>query len=160
MRTLLKWLVITIIVLMLFLIVLLGLGYLLKENEEVTNQLKIKLTQEAQLKQEKEARRKALFRIKPTHLLKQELTVFEQSQQRIITDNSSCETKKECFLVHTNSQALGCIAVVNSTGIAILLKTASELNEPKLPTNECRQTYSQETLLTLSCQSNTCLFTR
>ena len=53
MRTLVKWLVITLLVLVLFLIVLLALGYLLKENEETTNQLKVKLNQETKLKQER-----------------------------------------------------------------------------------------------------------
>ena len=83
MRTLLKWLAITVIVLVLFLTVLLALGYLLKENEQVTSQLKIKSVQDAQRKQDKEARRKAIFNVKPTHLLTKTLTSFELSQQKI-----------------------------------------------------------------------------
>ena len=39
MRALFRWLIIAVIVLVLFLAVLLGLGYLLKENEDVTHQL-------------------------------------------------------------------------------------------------------------------------
>ncbi len=159
MRTLFKWLIITVIVLVFFFMALLGLGYLLKENEEKTNQLKITLNQEALLKQEKEARKQALFRGKPRDSLKKKLTAFEQSQQKIITNNSSCQNQKECFLVHTDSQALGCIVAVNSTGVAILLKTASEQKASKLQTNDCQQVYSQETVFPLFCQNNTCMFT-
>lgn len=160
MRTLFKWLLITVVVFMFFFMVLLGLGYLLKENEEATNQLKIKLNQEAQLKQEKEIWKQALFRVKPSSYLTEKLTVFEQSQQKIIANNASCQTPKDCLLVHTNSQALGCIVAVNSTGVAILLKTANEEKGSKVPTNDCQQAYSQETVLTLSCKNNTCAFDR
>jgi uncharacterized membrane protein len=66
MRTLFKWLVITVIVVVVFLIALLALGYLLKENEKTTQQLKIKSTQDAQIQQVKEARRQSLFQVKPT----------------------------------------------------------------------------------------------
>jgi len=159
MRTLFKWLIITVIVLSFFLMVLLGLGYLLKENEEKTNQLKVTLNQEALLKQEKEARKQARFQVKPVDSLTQRLTVFEQSQQKIIANNSSCDTPKDCLVLHTNSQALGCIVAVNSTGIAILLKTASEQKAAKLQTNDCQQVYSQEKILPLVCQNNTCMVT-
>lgn len=158
MHTLFKWLVITVIVLVLFLTVLLALGYLLKENEQVTSQLKIKSVQDAQRKQDKEARRKALFNVKPTHLLTKTLTSFELSQQKIITDNASCQSPKECFMVHTDSKALGCIVAVNATGVAILLKTASEANLTDMSTNDCQQTYSQNSVSTLFCQNNTCSY--
>lgn len=160
MRTLFKWLVITFFVLVLFLIVLLGLGYLLKENEETTNELKVKLNQETKLQQEKEARRQALFLVKPKRLLTQKLTPFEKSQQKIFTDNLYCQTNKECFLVQTDSKVLGCIVAVNSTGLAILLKTTNAQKVSKVTTNDCQQEYSQETELTLSCQSNTCALVR
>ncbi|MFT6249948.1 MAG: hypothetical protein ACJAZQ_003175 [Cognaticolwellia sp.] len=160
MRTLFKWLVITVVVVVVFLIFLLALGYLLKENEKTTQQLKIKSTQDAQIQQVKEARKQALFQIKPTHALTPKLTLFEQSQQKIITDNSVCQSKKECFLVQTNSQALGCIVVVNATGIAILLKTASELNLHQVTTNDCQQAYSNEPILSSACQNYTCSIAR
>ncbi|MFT6249395.1 MAG: hypothetical protein ACJAZQ_002611 [Cognaticolwellia sp.] len=160
MRTLFKWLVITVIVVVVFLIALLALGYLLKENEKTTQQLKIKSTQDAQIQQVKEARRQSLFQVKPTHALTPKLTLFEQSQQKIITDNSVCQSKKECFLVQTNNQALGCIVVVNATGVAILLKTVSELNLPQVITNDCQQTYSNEPILLAACQNYTCSIAR
>lgn len=160
MRTLFKWLLITAFALVLFLIVLLGLGYLLKENEETTNELKVKLNQEMKLKQEKEARRQALFLVKPKKLLAQQLTPFESSQQKIITDNLYCRINKECFLVQTDSKVLGCLVAVNSTGLAILLKTSNTQKVLKTKANDCQQEYLQETELTLSCQSNTCALVR
>jgi len=138
---------------------LLGLGYLLKENEATTNQLKIKLNQEQQLAQKKEARKQALFRVKTENFATQKLTSFEQSQQKIIVNNLSCNTEKDCLVLHTNSQALGCIVAVNATGVAILLKTASEQKASKLQTNDCQQTYSQESTLILICKNNACTFT-
>jgi hypothetical protein len=160
MRALFRWLIIAVIVLVLFLAVLLGLGYLLKENEDVTHQLIIKSAQNAQLKQNKEARRQALFKIKPTPILTQKLTSFEQSQQKIITENISCESTKECFLVHTNSKTLGCIVAVNATGVVILLKTVSEEAFIKTSANDCQQDYLQESVLISSCKNNTCSYTR
>jgi hypothetical protein len=138
--------------------VLLGLGYLLKENEATTNQLKIKLNQETRLAQEKEARKQALFRVKPINSATQKLTVFEKSQQNIIENNLSCKTEKDCLVLHTNSQALGCIVAVNATGVAILLKTANEQKISNEQTNGCQQAYSQESSLKLACQNNTCTF--
>jgi hypothetical protein len=138
--------------------VLLGLGYLLKENEATTNQLKIKLNQETRLAQEKEARKQALFRVKPINSTTQKLTVFEKSQQNIIENNLSCKTEKDCLVLHTNSQALGCIVAVNATGVAILLKTANEEKISNEQTNGCQQAYSQESLFKLTCQNNTCTF--
>lgn len=158
MQTLFKWLLITVVVLVFFLLVLLGLGYLLKENEVTTNQLKIKLNQEQQLTQEKEARKQALFRVKPVNSATQKFTAFEQSQQKIIENNLSCKTEKDCLVLHTNSQALGCIVAVNATGIAILLKTANEQNNSKELTNDCQQAYSQGSSLILTCKNNACTF--
>lgn len=138
--------------------VLLGLGYLLKENEETTNQLKVKLSQETLLAQEKEARKEALFRVKPVNSTTQKLTVFEKSQENIIANNLSCKTEKDCLVLHTNSQALGCIVAINATGVAILLKTANEQKNSKEQTNGCQQEYSQRSSLVLACQNNTCTF--
>jgi hypothetical protein len=158
MRTLFKWLLITAVVLLFFLMMLLGLGYLLKENEATTNQLKIKLNQEQQLAQKKEARKQALFQVRPENFATQKLTSFEQSQQKIIVNNLSCNTEKDCLVLHTNSKALGCVVTVNATGIAILLKTTSEQKNSQELINDCQQAYSQESSFKLTCQNNACTF--
>jgi hypothetical protein len=145
-------------VLVFFLIVLLGLGYLLKENEQATNQLQIKLNEEAVLKQAKEARKKALFRVKPPSDLPKKLTAFDKSRQKIIVNNTSCETPKDCLLLQTNSQALGCLVAVNTTGVAILLKTANDEGLLQSQNEACQQAYTRQNEIILSCQNNTCTF--
>lgn len=159
-RVVFKWLLITAIVLVFFLMVLLGLGYLLKENEDSTNQLKIKLNEEAALQQAKEARKKALFRVKTTNVLTEKIAELNKSRQKIIANNTSCETAKDCLLLHTNSQALGCIVAVNTTGVAILLKTANDESLLQPQADDCQQAYARQSDLILSCQNNTCTFTR
>jgi len=148
-----KWLTITVIVLGAFLVVLLFLGYLLKENEAVVTRLKAQLEQETRQQQAKEARKN-----NPFGLLRTALTAAEQSQQKIIMDNQSCETDKQCFLVHTHSQNVGCIVSVNTKGTAILLKVAGQ-NKGSQPTSKsCQQEYAQQQSLLAQCRQNSCSF--
>lgn len=156
MKTIVKWLLITAIASIFFITILLGLGYLLKENEETTSQLKTKLNQEALIQQKNEARKQALFRVKPSSPTTEKLTVFEQSQQEIIRNNLGCNSEKDCLLLHTNNHNLGCIVAVNTKGVAILLRTATEKSEIKRAEHSCQQAYSQEIVPTLACQNNTC----
>ncbi|OUR63561.1 hypothetical protein A9Q74_00305 [Colwellia sp. 39_35_sub15_T18] len=152
-RTAFKWLTITVMVLGAFLVVLLFLGYLLKENEAATTKLKAQLEQEVRQQQAKEAdKNKRLARLKTP------LTTAEQSQQTIIMDNQGCETDKQCFLVHTHSQNVGCIVSVNTKGAAILLKVAGQNKDSQLTSNSCQQEYTQQQSLLAQCQQNRCSF--
>ena len=146
-----KWLTIFVIVLSFFLAVLLGLGYLLKENKAITTKLKAQLEQAANEEQAKEQRKQ-----QPFATLKTSLSSHEKSQKKIINDNLSCTTAKQCFLVHTNSPALGCIVVVNTTGAAILLKIATQDDSHQATSNACQQEYQQQQLLTTVCRDNNC----
>ncbi len=148
-----KWLSIIVIVLVGFLVMLLFLGYLLKENEAATTQLKAQLEQEAYQQQEKEQRRKDLF-----YPLPKTSNSFEKSQQKIIADNLSCQTDAQCFLVHTHSRALGCIVSVNTTGAAILLKTTPKNENLQLLGNYCQQEYVNKPSLSAQCRNNHCSF--
>lgn len=157
-RSAFKWLSITVIVLIGFLLVLLFLGYLLKENEVVTTELKAKLDKETRQQQAKEARKS-----QPFYKIRVPLTAVEKSQQKIIIDNQSCQMDRQCFLVHTDSQAVGCIVSVNTKGAAILIKvgkqnkqinTASELSSSK----QCQLEYSKRKDLTAQCLQNRCTF--
>jgi len=148
-----KWLSITVIVLVAFLVILLFLGYLLKENEATTTKLKAQLEQEAYQQQETQQRRKNLF-----YPLPSALNSFEKSQQKIIADNLSCQTDAQCFLVHTHSRALGCIVSVNATGAAILLKTSSNNESLILSNDYCRQEYAKKRNLSAQCRNNYCDF--
>ncbi len=152
-RTAFKWLTITVIVLGAFLTVLLFLGYLLKENAAVTTKLKTQLEQETRQQQAKEADKNKLF----SHL-KVPLTVTEKSQQKIIAANQGCDTDKQCFLVHTHSQAVGCIVSVNTKGAAILLKIGGQHKKQQLANKPCQQVYAKQQALSAQCFQNRCSF--
>ncbi len=152
-RAAFKWLTITIIVICGFLAILLFLGYLLKENEAVTTHLKAQLEQEARQQLAKEERKN-----NPFSQLKKPLTPAEKSQQKVIAANQSCETDKQCFLVHTQSQAVGCIVSVNTKGAAILLKVAAQ-NKSSLPFSQyCQQEYAKQQSLSAQCLQKHCSF--
>jgi short subunit fatty acids transporter len=150
-RTIFKWLTITLIVLVTFLIVLLFLGYLLKENETKTTKLKAQLEYEAVQQQEKEKRKN-----NPFYNLPSSLSSLEKSKQKIISDNLSCQTEKQCFLIYTHSQALGCIVAVNATGAAILLKTSSDSVQQQSSRLYCQQEYSKQSDLSVKCINSKC----
>jgi len=147
-----KWLIITVITTILFLMILLFLGYLLKENEIATTKLKVKLEQEAYLQHEKESRKNT-----PFSYLQTSLSALEKSQQKIIAENLNCQSDKQCFLVHTHSLALGCIVAVNANGAAILLKISS-MNENKPLASNCKQEYENTHEIIAQCQNSLCSF--
>jgi len=118
-----KWLTITIIVLTGFLVVLLSLGYLLKENEVATTALKNKIASKALIKQQKQQQRKYQ---RKQQFLDKNLSAKQKSQQQIIASHLSCQTSKQCLVVDTQSKALGCSVAINTLGAAILLKGSGQ----------------------------------
>jgi len=149
-RVALKWLTITAIVLVGFLVVLLLLGYLLKENEVTVTKLKAQLDQEAYQRQAKENRKNTF-----TSFSQITLSASEKSQQKIIANNLYCQSAKQYFLVHTDSQTLGCIVAVNTNGAVILLKVASE-NENQSSRNRCQQEYEKAHDISAQCRNKRC----
>jgi len=142
-----KWLGIAVIVLTCILSVLLGLGYLLKENKVNTTILKQQLEQQAyqqQVDHQKKLNRQRL----PTN---QVLTPIEQSLQKTISANLSCKSNQQCVLFDTGSKALGCTLAVNTKGAAILIKV---LSNAKLSSNTCP---ASELSLTTTCKDQLCL---
>ena len=150
-RVVVKWLLIVTTVLVGFLVVLLLLGYLLKVNEVATTQLKAKLEQEAYQQQERNNRRKDLL----VPVLNT-LSAFEKSQQKVIVENHSCQTDKQCFLVHTHSQAIGCMVAVNTLGATILLKVASANKNTLLSSSYCDLEYKKKSELIAQCRNEHC----
>jgi hypothetical protein len=146
-----KWLTITVIVLAGFLTILLFLGYLLKENEAITTELKAQLEQEALQKSEKKQRKLTIKKIKKTSPL-------EMSQQKIIADNQGCDTDKQCFLIHTDNQNIGCMVAVNTKGAAILLKVSAQKEGNQVSKEHCQQSYIQARQLSARCVNNVCSF--
>jgi hypothetical protein len=146
----LKWLIITIIVLIGFFVILLSLGYLLKENEEKTTELIAQLEQAAyQQQQEREKGTKS-------YLSQTTLNALEQSQKKIIENNLNCQSSKQCFLVQTNSENIGCIVAVNTTGAAILLKVSSQKGNESSASKKCRTVYQNINERLAQCKNNIC----
>lgn len=152
-RTAFKWLTITVIVLGAFLMVLLFLGYLLKENEEITTKLKLELEQEASEQQAKNERKN-----NPFERLSVPLTPTEKSQQSVITGNQYCERDNQCFVVHTESKALGCVVAINTTGAAILLKISAQNNRNVISSNRCLDEYARHQEVAAQCRENRCSY--
>jgi len=154
-----KWLTITLIAVVAFISILLGLGYLLKEHEISTTQLKRELDQErAQLKA-KEARKQQTFETiieRPlidgaTNVSLPAAEHLPSIKQKILIKNLTCSSVKQCVLVDINFADLQCRFAVNTIGASILANSADDLSSvgkcPSYPKN------SQ-----LSCLNNICSF--
>ena len=144
-----KWLGIALIVLVSLALVLLGLGYLLKENKAEMTTLKYTLDQQAH--QKKIEQQKLLNRKTPP--LSQSLSSVEQSLQYVISANLSCQTNKQCVVFKTGRNALGCNVAVNTTGAIILIKVASDLKNT-LSVQGCTDRYSSQST---ACVKQNCL---
>ena len=149
-KTVLKWFIISLIVITSFLVVLLLLGYLLKENEIKVTQLKIQLEQEAFQQQHK--RQQSRFNLEITETL----TATEKSQKQIIDHYTECQSDKQCFVVQTNSPAIGCTVAVNTTGAVILLKVSAVTENKKNVNNQCLHEYQKANKIMAQCKNNKC----
>lgn len=155
----LKWLTITLIAVVIFITILLGLGYLLKEHEIKTSHLKQKLDQERAAQKAKDNRKKQKINgIIETSLIE----VVENStghtsktsssiKQKILVKNLTCSSKKQCVIVDIEFADLQCSFAINTIGASLLAKAGEDLSLvgkcPSYPKN------SQ-----LSCLNNLCSF--
>lgn len=149
-QTALKWLIITVTVLIGLLAILLFLGYLLKDNEVKTTKLIAQLEQEA-IQQERKLRNES----KP-YLLKNTISTFEKSQQDIIANNLVCQSSKQCFVVQTHSKNIGCLVAINTVGAAILLKASSQNKSNLSSDTNCQKLYQTMPETLVHCKSNIC----
>jgi hypothetical protein len=155
----LKWLTITLIAVVVFITILLGLGYLLKEHEVATTQLKHQLDQERAEEKVKDKRKlQTLNTIIETSLTevvanstKHTDKTLGSAKQKILLKNLTCTSKKQCVLVDIKFADLQCAFAINTIGASLLAKTANDLSSvgkcPSYPKN------SQ-----LSCLNNLCSF--
>jgi hypothetical protein len=155
----LKWLIITVVAVLIFTLVLLGLGYLLKEHEVATKQLKLELDQQ-RVEQVARDKRKQL-KFKPANEVSLIQIVSNSNEistknsksikQKVLIENLTCVSAKQCVLVDIQFADLSCTFAVNTIGASLLTKVVDELNTvekcPDYPKN------SQ-----LSCQSNLCSY--
>jgi GTPase SAR1 family protein len=153
----LKWLTITLIAVLVFLILLLGLGYLLKEHKVATTQLKYQLDRERAEQTVKEAKQ-PLNSIIETSLVevvekttKNSRKISRSIKQNILIKNLTCASSKQCVLVEIEFKDLNCTFAINTIGASLLAKSVDVSNAvgtcPSYPKN------SQ-----LSCQNNLCTY--
>ena len=153
----LKWLTITLIAVLVFLILLLGLGYLLKEHKVATTQLKYQLDRERAEQTVKEAKQ-PLNSIIETSLVevvekttKNSRKISRSIKQNILIKNLTCASSKQCVLVEIEFKDLNCTFAINTIGASLLAKSVDVSSTvgtcPSYPKN------SQ-----LSCQNNLCTY--
>ena len=154
-----KWIAFTLIALLSFMVILLGLGYLLSENEKSTTRLKNQLEQQAQLKKQRQEQSNAL-----------------DNYTKIITTDTDSETssqKVDAITLKTFEKTLGnnltCISVAQCKVVTVKFKNSvcqlasnviGESQLKKIPTH----TLTMDTCPTigsdsqLSCQQNICTY--
>jgi len=155
----LKWLTITLIAVIAFLSILLGLGYLLKEHEISTTHLKQQLDQERAAKKVKnQQKQQKLNTIVETPLtgvvantMKSSRKNSSLTKQKILIENLTCTSKKQCVLVDIEFSNLQCTFAINTIGASLLAKTTEDLSS----VGKCLR-YPKNSQL--SCQSNLCTF--
>lgn len=128
-----KWLVITLIALTTFMVILLGLGYLLSENEKSTSLLKNQLAQEAQLAQEKTRQRNNLSNYPKAvnaddAAVVQKLTDAEMMKrfENTLIKNLTCVTVAQCQVVTIKFKNIDCQLTSNVIGASQLKKIATQ----------------------------------
>lgn len=162
-NTLSKWLIIVLVSLLVLMMILLGLGYLLKENERETRALKAQLDQERKaeqamakkplplvLEQTPEQSLQAQYK----RQLEKDLAELEYRQQdvtqikQIIIENLVCQEVSQCRLVDTASIDLGCVIATNTIGQSML-----KAFDFKVRDQACEERISD---LSLTCHHNIC----
>ena len=137
-----KWLTILIIVLLGFLIVLLSLGYLLHENEQVTH----KYQQQLQQKQSNQSTKSS----DTTTEVLLTIDTLASDIKDILVANMTCQSDSQCKLISLQQGDNLCLFATNTIGASKLKKLV--LNSGKLP--EC---YDSDEISEVSCQNNICV---
>ncbi len=151
-----KWLIITLIVLSGFMVILLGLGYLLAENEKSSTLLKNQLALEAQLQQEKLQQKRNLSEYSKiittddsTVMSKQVDANIRQRFENTLINNLTCVTIAQCKLVTIKFKNIDCQLASNIIGVSQLKKIATE----QVTLDSCPMANQQTEL---ACQQNVC----
>jgi hypothetical protein len=157
----LKWLTITVIAVVVFVTLLLGLGYLLKEHEVATTHLKHQLDQERARKTERDNRKgnkQTLNSIIETSLIEvvENTTKYPRKAQlslkkKVLIKNLTCASKKQCVLVDIEFADFKCAFAINTIGASILAKTGADLSS----VGKCPH-YPKKSQL--SCLNNLCTY--
>jgi hypothetical protein len=156
----LKWLTITLLAIVVFVTLLLGLGYLLKEHETATTQLKLQLDQKSAQQKAKEARRRARFKPAIETSMNNSSSSSKRSlikglgskKQQILLENLTCTSTKQCLLIDIQFADLSCAFAINTIGASLMTKVVDDFSSvgkcPIYPKNS-----------KLSCELNICSYT-
>lgn len=157
----LKWIIITGVVLLGFLTILLGLGYLLHENEKETTLLKQQLDQVANSSQpEKPQSNKSSTTQLPDSLesFSEKREKFKQAEantalfKSTLVSNLTCVDDQQCTLFDANFKNAFCHVAVNRIGATLLSKI--DIQRAYIP--GCTlQSDAQKAV----CQNNLCTLT-
>lgn len=178
-----KWLIITLFTVTGFMVVLLGLGYLLSENEKTTTQLKNELALEAQLAQQKASQRKNLndypitvtaadgstivpqiISLKPRSSLSTTVSAGEHDSIETATDEQVMQQFENTFInnltcvTSTQCQTITVSFKNKTCTLASNLIGASQLKKiatKRISLDNCPLENSQNPLV---CQQNICTF--
>jgi len=151
-----KWLVITLLALSVFMIILLGLGYLLAENEKASTILKDQLAQEAQLLKEKTRQGLNLSGYPRPLNAADGAAVPKQSDANVMNEfekalinNLTCVTLAQCQVVTIKFKNIDCKLASNVIGVSQLKKIATHT----ITMATCPKVNPQSQL---ACQQNIC----
>jgi len=151
-----KWLIITLIVLTGLMVILLGLGYLLAENEKSTTLLKNQLAREAQLQEEKLQQKWNLSEYTKITTTDDSKTTPKQTNANIMAlfegtliNNLTCVTIAQCKLVTIKFKNIDCQLASNVIGVSQLKKIATE----QVNLDSCPMANQPSEL---ACQQNIC----
>jgi hypothetical protein len=166
-----KWLSISLTVLLVFSLILLGLGYLLQQNEKTTTALKQQLEQQrlAEIKKNLQVNSYPEVKISLNNIDIKQIIVDDkensflqpdspnsseilQTPQQIIEENLICVANEQCVLATIGTKNKHCYVVVNSIGAAKLKK----LDYPEIGSTQCQKDSGQ---VSVKCLSNLCSMT-
>ena len=139
-----KWLTILVVVLLGFLIVLLSLGYLLHENEQVTHQYK------QQLQQKKHNQNNNNKSKSTTTEVSFAVDTLASDIKEILISNMTCQSDEQCKLIRLQQGENICLFATNIIGASKLKKLL--LNSGKIPACEDSDEISE-----VRCQRNICV---
>jgi hypothetical protein len=125
-----KWLAITLFSMICFMVILLGLGYLLSENEKSTAVLKVQLAQQTQLRQKKTHQRQNLNALSKAETAvdaapKQTNAEIMQTFETTLINNLTCVTLTQCLVVTVTFKNINCKLASNVIGASQLKKIAT-----------------------------------
>ncbi len=141
----LKWFVISLLVILVFISILLGLGKLLHDNEQRVTQVKAQRVTPQSVQQVTDA-------LADESSSDDESTALDNRQKiaEIITTNLTCVNDQQCVVVDAQFADVSCQLAINTIGAAILAKAS--LTETRMGSCPTKREHASAV-----CHANVCL---